>query len=500
MENRKYLVLGAVGGVVLLLLLPLLLSTCFRGGGGNVSKNNNTNSAQTVTGAKKLVVWGLFDQQDLYQGIFQKFYSEHPGVVIEYKSFNDVEEYRNLLINEIAEGKGPDVAMMHNTWIFKDRNKFAAFPTGKGEMSVEKFQKTYVGVASDDLILPDADGNLQIYGFPSSVDSLALYFNKNYFRDYVLSSTTPAEVWNTGGTNDLVSQVVKITHPDLSFERFNPAGIALGRTDNIAQGTDVLSLLMLQYGAKIYDADKKVANLANSTGVDPDTGQAVYPVLNALQLYTSFALSEYKHYSWNELITKKEPAEQEIGTFTAGKAAMIFGYSYTLDQIQQSMKSKRDRGQKTIEEDSVGIALVPQVSDNPSEGRVAYASYYPFVVPKTSQMQEEAWDLILELVSEDAQKVYFEQVHKPTSLPSLIEEQSQNPVYGIFALQASYARSLTLIDAQKMKEVFSRMVMDVVSGVSDPRKSITDANTRLQCLLDQYNKVQGREGINCLEK
>ncbi len=498
MENRKVLVLGAIGGLVLLLLLPLLLGACLRGGNRPAAGNTNKNQpAQVAVENKSVTLWVLYDSQELYQGIIQKFMTDHPGMQVQFQSFTDAEEYHNRLVNDIAEGKGPDVAMIQNTWLLKDKNKFSPFPPGKGDITVKKYQEMFVSVAADDLILPDAEGMPQIYAFTPSVDTLAVYYNKKFFREYVQSRNYPADFWKTGGVDDLVSQVIKINHPDLSFERFSPAGIALGRSDNITYATDILSLLMLQYGAGLYDSELKTAALTNSTLI-PESGQSVYLVRSALDLYTSFAIPQAtNYYSWNEYITKKEKNEYEVGAFTSGKVGMILGYSSTMEKIKKSIADKRTKGKKVIEEDSVGIAPVPQVSA--TSGRVAYASYYPFVVTNTSQMKEEAWDLILDLSSEDAQRNYWTQVHKPTSLAALIDEQVVDPVFNAFAQQVSVAKSLKFVDTDKMKIILGKMIDDVVNGLSDTSKSVSDANQKVQCILDQYNKNPAREGVNCLE-
>lgn len=497
MENRKMLVLGAIGGLFLLLILPLLIGACMKGGKKN-TPNPNANISTPVSTVKTLKVWALHDSQELYQGLFQEFYTSHPGVQIEYTTFQDEKEYRKFLIDSIAEGKGPDVAMIDNNWLLKDKNKFLPFPNGQGSLSVEKFKSTFVGSAADSLVLPDGENIPRIYGLTGSVDSLALYYNKKYFRDYVLSSTVPSEIWTNNSQTDLISQVIKINHPDLSFERFNPAGIALGRADNISKAIDIFSLLLLQYKGKLYDDEWRTSQFGSSNGINPATSEAIFPSLNALQLFTSFTLSEYKHFSWNEMITRKEKDTQEIGAFASGKVAMMFGYASTLTQIQEDIKAKRQSGKPAMEENDIGITFVPQVSDNPSEGRVTLAHFYPWVVPKNTTMELEAWDLILTLVNESAQQAYWEKAKKPTSLPSLIDIQAQDPVYGVFAIQASYARTLPIIDSEGFTKMVYDMIMRVAEGRNDPKTSVTIANTQFQCLLDQYNKAPGKVGISCV--
>ncbi len=496
MENRKFLVLGGAAGFILLLFVPFLFSAVLRACSAPAAPKN-TNGNQTVQVVqKKLTVWGVEDQRELYEGIFQSFSQNHPGFLVDYRTFSDLKEYHDLLIDAIAEGRGPDIAMVENTWVLKDKNKFSPFPVGLREIDAKKYRETFVDVAAKDLILNDDAGVPQIWGFPASVDTLAIYYNKKHFRDYVLSSALPADLWKSAGGNDIIGQVIKMTKPDLSFERFQLSGMAMGRSDNISMGIDILSLLLLQFNTKLYDEAFTNTILPNSSGIDPTTNESVFPAQNALQLYTSFGLNEFKHYSWNELITKKEEGDDEIGVFAGGKVAMIFGYSSTYDKIIATIKRKKERGKPTMSEDDIGIEPVPRI--NEGLDRVTYASYFPFVVTSTSGYKQEAWDLILDLVDRSAQELYFSKAHKPTSLYDLVDAQSIDPLYGVFALQVSSAQSLPLVEPFKQREILAQMVDDVINGRKDARQAITEANTRMKCLLDQYNRVQDKEGINCL--
>jgi ABC-type glycerol-3-phosphate transport system substrate-binding protein len=503
MENRKYIVLGAVGGFILLLLFPLLLGSCMKGCSSPARpKNSNVNKAHVVNETKSLVVWGLYDDISLYKGVFDEFQTNN-HITIEYHKFTDPEAYRDLLINEIAEGKGPDVAMVNNTWVLGDKNKLLPFPAGQGGWTVQKYTGTdgFVKVAQDDLILPDDSGTPQIYGFPASVDTLALYYNEKWLREMTPSQPIPSDVWTSEDHNDFANQVAKINKTDLSFERFFLSGVAMGRSDNITKAVDIMSLLLLQYGTQLYDDKMQRVRLADAfTSVDPDTNvsQTVYPAKNALTLYTKFGISDEGNifYAWNDMITKKEMGDYEVGAFASGKVAMIFGYSYTMDQIHKLIEQKRNAGKATIDPSEVKIAPVPQATSKPI-GKISFANYYPFVVPRNSKYPKESWDLILALVDKKSQEYYWQQAHKPTSLSSLIDTEAQDPVYQAFGIQVGYAQSLRLTDPLKFSVIVKNMITDVLNGGSID-VILKNATAKLQCLLNQYNQTGDQEGVNCM--
>lgn len=485
--QRKHIVLSIIGGIILFILLPLILGGIWTVISGSKPK------PQTTTVKKKLAIWTLYDGREIYEPQIQAFLSKYPDFTIEYRRYTDPTEYRDLLIDQIAEGKGPDVAALPNEWTYKDRFKFAPYDG----TTIDAFQKTFEAAAVDDLILPDAEGKERIYGFPAFTDNLALYYNKRYFRDYVLGSNQPAAFWEGQDGDDLLHQAIKLTQPDASLERFLVSAIALGRTDNITHGMDAFFLFLLQNGARLTDDAMKTATAVTQRPLG-STNQ-LPPFVQALKFFTSFAVTDFQQYSWNDLITKREFDENELGAFATGKVAMFYGYSDDYQKILTSIRGKSGRGRAAISPDDVGILPVPQLSSG-SAGRSTLARYAPFMVPAVSKYQKEAWDLILSFTDPTYQQTTFEKYHRVSSLSGLLEKQAVDPIYGVFAQQANYARTLRLFDPAKLRTIFSTMIMSVVNDNVDPNAAAINAASKLQCVLDQMNQVAGREDADCLKE
>ncbi|MEK7528256.1 MAG: ABC transporter substrate-binding protein, partial [Patescibacteria group bacterium] len=137
------------------------------------------------SGAKiELTYYKLFDDEDTVKSAISDYESANPGVNITYKKFTDVNEYEEMLLNELAEGEGPDIFEIQNTWVPRYMKKVVPFSSEV--LTPEVFEQTFVSVAADDLIQVDTrDGEVKIYGMPLSVDSIALYYKKEYFDRYI---------------------------------------------------------------------------------------------------------------------------------------------------------------------------------------------------------------------------------------------------------------------------------------------------------------------------
>ena len=69
----------------------------------------------TKTGeAVELVYYKMFDEEDVIKPLIQQYQSDHRNVKITYRKFTDLEEYQDLIVNELAEGEGPDIFSVPN--------------------------------------------------------------------------------------------------------------------------------------------------------------------------------------------------------------------------------------------------------------------------------------------------------------------------------------------------------------------------------------------------
>ncbi len=430
-----------------------------------------TKETTTTTTIKQdpveLTYYRLFDDEDIFEPLIREYQSENSHVTINYRKFTDPEQYLDLIINELAEGEGPDIFSMHNSWFTQHRKKLTPVPSTL--ITPESFEDVFVSVAADDLIMPTDDGIEAVYGLPMYVDTLALYYNQDHFEDAIPSRGKPAPTWE-----ELTEDVYKLTKSDNSFERFEVAGIAMGRSDNILRAIDILYLLMIQFGTEFYDEAYTEATFADIGGAG--TGGLEYPGIEALSYFTQFALPSSKYYTWNAYLADDDSAEQEVKTFARGKVSMIIGYSYLYEEIMDQIDELETKGQSSITKDTIQITEIPQVEDpeTSTEKRDTYASYFAETVARTSENSEEAWKFLSYLVEAENLAHYNNETNRPTSRRDMIEEQKEDGIYGIFAEQIGYAESFPIADADAYAEIFAEAI-DAVVNTADPDDALKDA-------------------------
>jgi len=425
----------------------------------------------------ELVWWHLFDPCDTFIGQIQAFESEYKNVRILCKKFSNPLETEKLIINEIAEGEGPDIFSIQNTKVQEHHRKIIPIPANI--MIPQQFKDTFFAVASDDLILETESSVEGIYALPLYIDTLALYYNKSMFRDRLPATDKPGETWE-----EIKEQVYALVKKNNSVERFATVGLAAGRSDNIHRAIDILKLLLLQLDTKMFDNGKAIFALQN--GTLPGSGKPFYPGREALKVYTSFALPSYKNYSWNKLITSFTGDSKEVGVFVNKKAAMIFGYSWLYEEILLQIQAAQKKGHEHLNKEEIGIAPCPQISLAENEKSLdAIADYFALTVSKNSAHPEIAWNFIHFLTSRESLQDYHKKTHKPTSRKDMIEEQSTEKLFGVFARQASFAKSITTINDDSFKIIFSEAIDSVVKAKQTIEEALSLAQRKMNCVIEK---------------
>jgi len=199
--------------------LAFLAAGC--GGGGTASK-------EPVV----LTFWKTFEDSQNMQPLFEAYRKIRPNVQIKYVKKN-VENYEEDLLEALASGTGPDIFSIHNSWLPKYLDKIT--PAPKDIFNFREFKDSFVDVAVSDFTKEE-----EIYGVPMSVDSLALYYNKDLLGTEGIA--TPPKTWD-----ELSEDVQKIVRSD-NRGYFTRSGVALGGNTNINRAADIIYLLMLQQG------------------------------------------------------------------------------------------------------------------------------------------------------------------------------------------------------------------------------------------------------------
>jgi len=432
-------------------ILSLLMVFLVTSGFG--CKSNNTD-IKAVTTPVTLTYWRVFDGPDAFDEIIAKYKVLHPSVNVVYKKLR-YSEYEAELLNSLAEDRGPDIFSIQNTWMTKYQAKLApmpdtitmVYPVTQGtiqktvvyepkttkSLSLKELKDNFVDVVGSDVILSDG----KIYGLPLSVDTLAMYYNKDLFNNAGLSQI-PA-YWN----KEFLQDVKKLTKLD-SKKEITQAGVALGDSKNINRFSDILSVLMMQSGAVMSEAGKILFN------TPPNTSSNYYPGTDALRFYADFADQTKESYSWNSTL----PNSLEM--FMNGNLAIMFSYDYDLETIKAQAPKL-----------NFSVAKLPQIEGNPPTN-INIANYWVEVVSKKSKNTDVAWDFVQFMTKEEQAKVYLEKTKRPTALRSLIAQQKNEGDLGVFADQTLTAKSWYQgKNVQAAEDAISEMIDAVLKTTSD---------------------------------
>jgi len=420
-----------------LLCISFLAALCGGGGGAPQPK------------AVTLNFWDPFESSENFQPLISAYQQKYPHVKIIYTK-KDITTYPQDLLNALAAGTGPDIFAINNSWLPQHIDKLA--PASEVLWSFRDYKDTFVDAAVNDLTKAQ-----KIYGAPLYVDSLALYYNKDILG--TAGIPTPPKTWA-----ELAGDVQKIRRGDRTGY-FTLSGVAAGTTINVNRAVDILYLYMLQKGAMPASPDNSTITFNKTVSKN---GNTTNPGLEGLQFYTSFATPSHANYNWNSR------SDYYIDAFTNGRAAFLYGYSYTATTIRQKNSNL-----------NFDVAAVPQPDlENPS---VNFANYWAQAVSKQSKNQDEAWKFLKFLTSKDSLDKYYARHKMPSSRKDLISLQIQDPEIGVFANANLTAKTFYKPDQEKMDSIFIRMVDNVILSGLSTQEALSQAAKQAETLIQNRN-------------
>ena len=373
-----------------------------------------------------LEYWGVWNEASDIEPIIQAYEQKYSHVKINYKKFR-FDEYQDELITAWAQDRGPDIFSIPNSWVRAYGEFITPMPEAttmtrqytkeslagtKKEIITEDIttrgynektlDQTFLDVVKDDVYM-----NGQIQALPLSLDTLALYYNKDLLAQ--AGAAQPPTIWS-----DFVEFIPKLTLQDRDGNIVQ-SGAALGTANNIDRSADILLALMLQNGTDIME---KGIHIAGESTTQP----GYFPGSRALEFYTDFARPTKQVYTWNQ------DMPQSLEAFTQGNTTFFFGYAYHLPLIESQ-----------AQDINFDVTKLPQISTDFS---INFANYWVETVAKKSQNPNAAWDFINFATNEANVIPFLEKSNKPTALRSLLAQQaSTNFSLSPFITQGLTAKS-----------------------------------------------------------
>ncbi len=382
-----------------------------------------------IPGLKKqesvtLRYWGLWESATTVNQIIADYKKIKPNVEIIYEK-KSPQQYREALVNQTQQGKGPDIFRFHNTWTPMIESILSPVPSSV--VSQSEFKKNFYPTVISDI----RNSQKQFVGVPLEVDGLGLFWNEDILK--AAGITAPPSTWQ-----ELAQIAAALTVRDQAGN-IQTAGVALGTASNVDHFSDILGLMILQNGG-----DPKLPT---------DKASA-----DALEYYASFAKGNNR--VWDETLPSSTVA------FAGANVAMYFAPSWRAIEIKNANPLLRFR-----------VAPVPQLEG----GKVAWASYWVEGVSAKSPHQQEAWEFVKYLVQDDTLVKFYGEAAKspgrffgePYPKVSMAPKLASDPVVGAFIADAPYMRSFPMAS-----RTFDNGLNDqIIKAYEDAVNSVAKGNT-----------------------
>ncbi len=381
-----------------------------------------------------LAFWGT-DKTENMELLIASYKQLRPNVTITYTEVAP-EEYESRLLEALAAGEGPDVFVIKNTGVSRQKSRLAAADLTQANADTLKIFPTVV--AQDAL----RDG--EVYFLPLYMDTLTLFYNRDLLDQAAIAQ--PPQTWD-----EFQKDVVKLRSVTPAGQILR-AGAAIGGTkQTVHAASDLLAVLMFQNGATVWDEQNQTFKFASENNFG----------MQALDFYLQFVNPLSGYYTWSE----SQP--NDLQAFAEGKAAMIFAYRSELADLKAKTPFL-----------NFGVAPLPQV---PGTERIAnYASYEGLAVSKQSQAAGWAWDFALyTTTNNEIMKPYLDAAGKLPALKTALSSYPENSADGIFAKAAFTARSFFMPDDLKVKEILNDTIKNVIMGKFDAARSLRQAEEQM---------------------
>mgnify|MGYP003796676241 CR=1 FL=1 len=396
----------------------------------------------------QITIWGTEMSQEVFSELWNTMEPSLKNVVVTYVEKNP-NTYQDDLERAFIDGNSPDIFMIKNYDLGVYKNLITPYDLlNNSQYSLKQLRDDFPTTLEEDLVWDN-----KLYGLPLSLDNLALYYNRTILDQ--LNIPTPPKTWE-----EIISWLPQLRTVD-QYQRITRAAIPLGLASNINHFDDILSLIMMQYGAKMTNNTK--------TGVDFNItsylqAQSIVPGVEALKFYAQFAMPSSKLYTWHNGFSSS------LDAFAFGQSVLYLGYSKDRKAILEKNPNI-----------NFGISAFPQFLYSPN--KLSFASYDALTVSSQSKHPDIAWNIIKNLTSYTSALKYMQLTKNPPALRSLLNLCYQDPDLVTFCQQALISHNWYRPDSQKVKLIFQEMINDVTIKNINPREAVNKAASAINALF-----------------
>ncbi|MBI2039727.1 extracellular solute-binding protein [Candidatus Microgenomates bacterium] len=428
--------------IIIVLSLSIILGFLFWKFGPNITR---LFSGETDKGPVNLTWWGLWEEDSLIRPLIDEYKKQNPNIEISFIRQSSV-NYRTRVQTQVREGVGPDIFMIHNSWLPMFSVDVAA--ATEDIFSLSEYKSLFYPVAGESFIRDN-----QIFAAPSEIDGLALFINEDILGP--VGGQVPKN-WQ-----EFMDSASKMTVRDQSG--IKTAGAALGTASNVDHWSDILGLLLLQ-----------------QPGVDLKN-PATSAVAEVLRFYTGFVTDPRKK-TWDVNL----PSSTQM--FAEGRLGFYLAPSWRAHELRVANPNLKFK-----------VVPVPQLVGR----QVGWASFWAWAVSKQSKHQKESWQFIKFLTSSEAEKLAYQEAAKirlfgqPYSRVDLAQDLVNDPIVGAFVNQGPYYKfwylSSNTFDTSGINEEMIKYWEDGINATlagTDPQVALQTVARGVTQVLDKYINIK----------
>lgn len=376
--------------------------------------------------------------------LIAKFEAENPGIKVVHNSEIPYEQFRDKIAASVPAGVGPDVVTLFYGWVPAWVDAGYIVPLPQDQFPAAEIESTFTP------LVKDARFKDQYYTLPTAVRTLALFWNKDLFKEAGLDPDKPPQT-----LDEFVEYAKKLTKTD-EAGNITQEGFATEMTGQAHQW--FREVLLRQYGGQPYSDDNKTVQW------NSEQGCKAFTWLSAFE-------TEYKTGS-NDLFDGSTEA------FLQGKEALHIDGSFRLGSISENAPDL-----------NFGVAELPV---GPDGTKSTFGSYWTHGITTKAaadpKRQAAAVKFLKFITTPEAGTLWVNTVGElPAQLKAANDPKlKEDPKLGAFAAGLPYAHATFFVDEAKQRQFMVDAYDAVRLTGADPCEVLNDAAAQEQALYDEF--------------
>ncbi|MDQ5969351.1 MAG: multiple sugar transport system substrate-binding protein [Patescibacteria group bacterium] len=421
------------------IVVTAIFAVSFVVGVGLFAVSKGTSSKQTAN----LVVWGTVSSGVFNQALENSSLKDSKLIKISYIEKN-ASTFDTEFIEALADGVGPDVVIIRDDYVYKNRNRLLVIPyTNYTERS---FKDSFIE-AGEVFLSPEG-----VVALPFTIDPMVMYWNRDLFSNSLIAEVP--KYWE-----DFYGLIEKTTKRD-SNANVLQSTVAMGEWSNITNAKEIISMLMLQAGTPITSRTETGA----SSVLNSKLNYTIIPAESAINFYTQFSNPTSQNYTWNRSLPTS------LNMFLSGKLATYIGFASEIFSIQQKNSNL-----------NFDVTYVPQIRE--ANKKTVFGRMHAVALVKQSNQLAGAFTLASALTETSAIKSLESITNLPPVRRSLVGNKPTDAFRLVFYNSALISSSWIDPDFVGSNKVFRDMIDSITSGRSRVSDAIDRADSELRVLL-----------------